>query len=152
MPVKAAQEPSGRATRIKTCVSCGQRLAGPSTTKQRDQARHNRDRQIAEKLALVALLTAQDGIVAHLAPCDGAQTEFWQWTVCVHSPAGQLSWHITTKEAADYFGHLPQTSSDWDGHRHTDKHDRVMTYLNALPRAPRSRTILIGVLRHEGRA
>ena len=138
MPVKAAQEPSSDVVGPRTCPTCKRGLAAPATTVQRERARKNRYKQIGEKLAVVGLLASDPGIVAHLTEKDAQMSDFWAGTVCVHHPsAGQLRWKVTAEDIKHYFGHLPIAPCEWDGHTHDVKHDRVMDYLDALPRAPR---------------
>lgn len=47
--------------------------------------------------------------------------------VCIHSPAGQLTWTIPDTMRAEYT-HLELTANDWDGHKTADR----MTRLGAL--------------------
>lgn len=74
-------------------------------------ARANRHKFIAERNLLLAVFT-------RLWPSHVAPSKYggWPWTVCVHSPAGQLAWRITDEERTTIFAHLPMQASDWDGH------------------------------------
>ena len=73
---------------------------------------------------LVAFLSTQ--YPSHLAKASDAQLGF-TYVVCVHAPTGQMSWHVPDHEIDEFFGHLPVTSSDWDGHTTEEKHRRLET-------------------------
>lgn len=44
--------------------------------------------------------------------------------VCVHTPAGQASWHIPDFEISS-FQHLSIRPNDWDGHTTEEKYERL---------------------------
>lgn len=60
----------------------------------------------------------------------------WRWIVCIHGPAGQMSWHIHDSELS-MFEHLHKSEypgieaylsygySDYDGHTTEDKYKRL---------------------------
>lgn len=48
----------------------------------------------------------------------------WRWVVCVHSPQGQLTWHIRKSELP-WFGHLNHAANHWDGHTTPEKYERL---------------------------
>jgi len=65
---------------------------------------------------------------AHLArhpDSDPAWENDWRWIVCIHSPVGQLAWHIHDSER-DWFEHLEVQENDWDGHTTKEKYDRLL--------------------------
>ncbi len=103
-----------------------------SATARMAAARRNRQRIIDERnllLSIVAHLWP-----AHLTPPSTQQSasSSWQWVLCIHSPQGQLCWHITNEEADGLFAYLPRSSdSDWDGHRHMEKLERLKN-MNAM--------------------
>lgn len=48
----------------------------------------------------------------------------WRWIVCIHSPAGQLTWHIHDSEKR-HFKHLALSAEHWDGHTTPQKYARL---------------------------
>lgn len=48
----------------------------------------------------------------------------WRWIVCVHSPSGQLTWHIHDSELRN-FKHLKNKPEHWDGHTTPQKYQRL---------------------------
>lgn len=54
----------------------------------------------------------------------------WRWIVCVHSPAGQMTWHIHDTHL-EKFAHLADNAlergnlNDWDGHTTAEKYERL---------------------------
>lgn len=50
-----------------------------------------------------------------------------KWVVCIHSPAGQLAWHLTNEEAtSELFKWLEKRENDWDGHKAAEKPERLL--------------------------
>ena len=50
-----------------------------------------------------------------------------KWVVCIHSPAGQLAWHLTNEEAtSELFKWLEKRENDWDGHKSAEKPERLL--------------------------
>lgn len=45
----------------------------------------------------------------------------WRWIVCIHSPHGQLTWHIHDGEKK-HFNHLKVKTEHWDGHTTPQKY------------------------------
>lgn len=90
-----------------------------TATKRMEAARRNRERLIFERNVLVAILTRL--WPSHRVVHAYKQTAPWRDFVCIHSPAGQLVWHITDDEAATVFAHLKVEPNDWDGHTHNEK-------------------------------
>lgn len=48
----------------------------------------------------------------------------WRWIVCIHSPNGQLTWHIHDREKK-LFKHLKIKKEHWDGHTTEQKYNRL---------------------------
>lgn len=97
-------------------------------TKARTARELQRDAAYAERDQLVAFLARL--YPSHLKRHEGGEWEDdWRTIVCVHSPAGQLTWHIHDSELA-WFGHLnhkPDPFADcvWDQHTTKDKYRRL---------------------------
>ncbi len=54
----------------------------------------------------------------------------WRTIVCIHGPAGQMTWHIHDSEA-HFFSHLnmkpdPYANCEWDGHTTEEKYRRLL--------------------------
>lgn len=84
-----------------------------------------------ERNALVAALSKL--WPSHLAthPADDAHWDpQWRTIICLHSPVGQLTWHVHDSERA-LFAHLLPGMSHWDGHTTDEKYAR----LSLLPMA-----------------
>lgn len=101
---------------------------------------------ISYSIVVPALLTALDDLTAekaavyrerdqivavlsklwpsHLAKHLGEWEDDWRNIVCIHSPVGQVSWHIHDSEMS-LFNHLEITLSDWDGHTTPEKYERL---------------------------
>ena len=80
-----------------------------------------------ERNQLVAYIASQ--YEAHMVrhPEDDKEWEDdWRWIICVHTPQGQLSWHIHDDEVP-YFGWLEvePDGEHWDGHTTEEKYDRI---------------------------
>lgn len=80
----------------------------------------NLDPLRAERNRLVAVLAAI--WPAHRYAVMGG------WSiVCVHTPAGQATWHVPDRQL-DQFGHVPcDGQDDWDGHTVDEKYQRLAT-------------------------
>ena len=84
----------------------------------KSQAYKERDR-------LVALLSKI--YPAHLCRHDEGDLDWdkdWMWIVCIHTPAGQATWHISDSELP-LFSHLPRLANHWDGHSTPEKYVRL---------------------------
>lgn len=55
---------------------------------------------------------------------DKAWENDWRWIICIHSPAGQLTWHIHDSEKK-HFKHLKEKPEHWDGHTTPQKYARL---------------------------
>lgn len=82
----------------------------------------NCDTVYAERDRLVAFLSRL--YPAHLAVATDAEPG-WNYVVCIHTPAGQMAWHVPDSEIADLFGHLVALPNDWDGHTTDEKYRRL---------------------------
>jgi len=94
----------------------------PSWGQQKDAAYHERN-------MLVAFVSRVHPSHRYKHPeADTAWDDDWRWIVCIHSPAGQLTWHIHDSEI-DLFAHLAcddkELPGHWDGHTTTEKYERL---------------------------
>ncbi len=55
---------------------------------------------------------------------DASWSSDWMTIVCIHSPAGQLTWHVHDSHR-HLFAHLPLGENHWDGHTTSEKYQRV---------------------------
>lgn len=78
----------------------------------------------AERDHLVAFLSRL--YPAHFSEATDAKPG-WQFVVCIHTPAGQLAWHIPDHELGELFWHLSEAPNDWDGHSTELKYSRLMS-------------------------
>ena len=86
--------------------------------KQKDGAYTERDRLVC------ALSKLWPSHLAFHDETDLFWEKDWRNIVCIHSPAGQLTWHIHDSELC-WFGHLMETEGDWDGHTTEEKYRRL---------------------------
>jgi hypothetical protein len=60
---------------------------------------------------------------------DSGQEKEWMNIVCIHSPVGQLTWHIHDSEVGlfDFLEEKPKLFTDckWDGHTTEEKYARL---------------------------
>jgi len=87
--------------------------------------RKSMDNAYKERNRLVAFLSKI--FPSHLCkhtPEDETWEDDWRWIVCIHSPQGQLTWHI---HDTDYplFKHLEEKEGHWDGHTTEEKYERL---------------------------
>lgn len=64
---------------------------------------------------------------SHLARHPESDTKWedaWRWIICIHSPKGQLTWHIHETEKK-FFSHLKEKPGHWDGHTTPQKYARL---------------------------
>lgn len=80
------------------------------------------DKVYLERDQLVAFLSSV--YPSHLALATDAE-DGWMYTVCVHSPEGQMAWHIPDHEVESLFGHLDVELNDWDDHTTAEKYLRL---------------------------
>lgn len=89
-----------------------------------EAARRNRYKVIHRSHLFLLWAIGAEGCEAHLEPVDASDT-FWAAALCIHSPAGQLTFKLT-KEDAKTFEHLPKRKKAcWDGHSHADNMQRL---------------------------
>lgn len=67
--------------------------------------------------------------------------EDWRWIVCVHTPTGQMTWHIHDSEYP-LFRHLAPAPSHWDGHTTEEKYTRLLGLICARTATPQKETIM----------
>jgi len=87
----------------------------------------------AERNRLVAALSKL--WPSHLAdhPADDLMwDDEWRTIVCIHSPVGQLTWHIKRGEKA-WFAHLAKAEGHWDGHTTLEKYARLESLRSDAP-------------------
>jgi hypothetical protein len=108
-----------------------QRVAPDALTphQARQRAEEERDAVYRERAQLLALLATHPAVhTAVLAPADDIDEPGWH-LLYLHTPAGQLSWHIHPRDAALFASVEQVTASDpraqWDGHTTGEKYDRV---------------------------
>jgi hypothetical protein len=93
---------------------------------ERDALKAQKDSAYTERNALVVVLTKL--WPSHLARHPDEDTTWdddWRTIVCVHSPVGQLTWHIKDDEVA-LFAHLAiMEDQHWDGHTTVEKYVRL---------------------------
>jgi hypothetical protein len=80
------------------------------------------DAAYREGARLVAYLTRVHRASAHWA-VDPAEPD-WP-VICIHTPAGQMSWHVGRSDLELFPADLPTRPSDWDGHTTEQKHARL---------------------------
>jgi hypothetical protein len=99
-------------------LSSAQRLTPPAP---QEETQGDRNAVYHERNMLVAYLATC--YPAHLArhPEQEPWDDDWRWLVCVHTPAGQMTWHIHDSEYP-LFRWLPAQGNDWDGHTTEEKY------------------------------
>lgn len=85
---------------------------------QRDDAYHERN------MLVQALTKLWPSHLTKHSEMDLDWDPEWLNIVCVHSPMGQLTWHIHERELP-MFDHLALWPNDWDGHSTNEKYDRL---------------------------
>jgi hypothetical protein len=92
---------------------------------ERNEVREAKDNAYRERDQLVAHLTKI--YPSHLCRHPDEDEEWeddWRWIICIHSPAGQLTWHIHDSELPMFY-HLPERDNHWDGHSTEEKYERL---------------------------
>lgn len=102
----------------------------PSTNTQALRAaRKTRNHALWERNQLLLLWIQGTGLIAHLEPPKRADLLF-PAVLCVHTPAGQLTWKLSLEDVDD-FRHLPSNGvSHFDGVRSHEKDERLATLVN----------------------
>ena len=81
------------------------------------------DEVYGERDALVAALSKL--FPAHLCIHEGEdQDDEWRNIVCIHLPAGQVTWHVRKTELP-WFSHLKHEKGHYDGHSTPVKYARL---------------------------
>lgn len=84
-------------------------------------------------LAWLTKYLVREGCPVHLNPLTWTgQRSTMNYTVCVHSSKGQLTWRISDLEAVAFFGHLKKEKCRWDGHTREQKLNRIQELLEAM--------------------
>ena len=98
-----------------------ERLAGETDSKNRAYNERNR---------LVAFLASKYSAHIKIHPKEDTSWENdWRTIVCIHTPAGQMTWHIHDSET-EMFGFLNVKPDlfpecEWDGHTTEEKYHRL---------------------------
>lgn len=100
---------------MKTTV---ERLA--KALEERDDAYKERNRLVA----FLARLYPAHLAMHHDSPDASTWDPEWRTVVCVHTPAGQMAWHIHVRELP-LFASLHFEANDWDGHTTGEKYARL---------------------------
>ena len=119
-----------------------QRLLDADLSCQMEQVMNEKDEAYHERNRMVAALSML--WPTHMKRHPDSDTEWedeWRNIVCIHSPAGQMTWHIHDSETP-LFQHLnvkpdPFADCEWDGHTTPEKYRRLpqsMKLFNAIQR------------------
>jgi hypothetical protein len=106
----------------------------PAVREQIEEMRARKDAAYEERNRVVAALSKL--WPSHLAqhPEDDLTWERdWMTIVCIHSPQGQLTWHVHDSQRF-LFAHLSMGEGHWDGHTTEQKYQRLAA-LQAHPPA-----------------
>ena len=88
-------------------------------------ARDNRYQQIRKAHLILLWAIGAEGCDAHLEPLATGPNDYWVASLCVHSPAGQLTFKLTDEDLP-MFKHLPsKAKSHWDGHTAAENMERL---------------------------
>lgn len=96
-----------------------------ASEKEADEQRASKNTAYDERNRLVAVLSKL--WPAHLAQHPETDTSWerdWMTIICIHSPVGQLTWHIHDDHRL-LFAHLTMGESHWDGHSTEVKYARL---------------------------
>jgi hypothetical protein len=83
-----------------------------------------------ERNQLVAYLAKQyDSHMVRHPDSDKDWEDDWRYIICIHTPTGQMTWHIHDNDAIDTFGfvEVDPTGEHWDGHTTSVKYNRLRT-------------------------
>ena len=88
------------------------------------------DEVYSERNALVlafAVLAEQQGWPVWVRPDPQMG---WLWPIVfIHTPTGQVSWHIHKDDLADAGVMWPDRDEDWDGHTTAEKYARLRRFI-----------------------
>ena len=88
-----------------------------------------KDQAYWERNQLVAVLSKLFPAHRAIHPTEDTDWEDdWRTIICIHTPAGQATWHIHSSETK-YFEHLPIGDEHWDGHTTEEKYKRLANLL-----------------------
>ena len=96
-----------------------------------EEEKKSKDNAYSERNKLVQFLSLLYPAHMKRHPEDDTDWEDdWRNIVCIHSPMGQLTWHIHDSEAS-MFSHLnrapdPFADCEWDGHTTEEKYSRLL--------------------------
>lgn len=93
-----------------------------------EDLRRRKDEAYTERNQLVAVLSKL--WPSHLCIHPEADKDWdseWRTIVCIHSPVGQLTWHIHHTHIYLFY-HLPILANHWDGHTTADKYQRLREF------------------------
>lgn len=96
-----------------------------------EKEKASKDNAYSERNNLVAFLSRL--YPSHLcrhSEEDKTWEDDWRWIVCIHSPQGQLTWHLHDSDIYK-FRHLVKVEDHWDGHTTEEKYKRLAV-LSAL--------------------
>jgi hypothetical protein len=85
----------------------------------------SKDNAYTERNRLVAFLSSL--YFSHRVRHPDSDTNWendWRWIVCIHTPKGQMTWHIHDSHLP-MFEHLEVGEDHWDGHSMEDKYLRL---------------------------
>ena len=93
--------------------------------KEIEKLKKEKNQAYWERNQLVLFLTKQYKSYLCRHPKEDKEWENdFRWIVCVHSPEGQMTWHIHDSERP-FFSHLEIEKSHWDGHDLEEKYRRL---------------------------
>lgn len=87
-----------------------------------------KDNAYWERNQLVADLARQfDSHMVRHPDSDTSWEDDWRYIICIHTPAGQMTWHIHDNEATSTFGfvEVDPAGEHWDGHTTEEKYERL---------------------------
>jgi hypothetical protein len=89
------------------------------------EMRASKDQAYKERNQLVAYLSRcfESHLCLHPAS-DETWDKEWLTIVCIHTPAGQMTWHLHDSDAI-LFPHLKLVEAHWDGHSTDEKYRRL---------------------------
>jgi hypothetical protein len=94
-------------------------------------------RERAALTALVARLWIAEGGAAGVYRDDRPDMAGWQTVLAIGLPSGQVSWHFSDADAAEFLAGLPPFTEPYDGHTTPEKYARVeetaRTFKDGLP-------------------
>lgn len=108
-----------------------------SATGRMKAARRHRERAYAERNELIGVLTRL--WPSHVMPVAGPLSSLkdGRAVICIHSPAGQLAWILSTEEADETFAALPRlTDGHWDRSTRAQRSERLAMLRKGMKAKP----------------